>query len=93
MRALVDWIDKGKKPTAQDIAADCENHAGAYAEKCISTPATSRGPTTPGCLQDSARRHNTPPELGTRLRIRSLHCSARSLNFIYLPSGYDAFTF
>ena len=34
MRALLAWIDDGRKPTPQSIAADCENNAGRYEGRC-----------------------------------------------------------
>ena len=33
-RALLAWIDDGKKPTPAEIAADCERYTGMYQEKC-----------------------------------------------------------
>lgn len=34
MRALLAWIDDGRKPTPQSIAADCEKHVARYAGRC-----------------------------------------------------------
>jgi len=39
MAALLDWVDRGRKPTAVDIAARCETYVARYGENCRFQPA------------------------------------------------------
>jgi len=39
MAALLDWVDRGRKPTAVDIAARCEAYVARYGENCRFQPA------------------------------------------------------